>query len=307
MTDDWWPEHELRTRAQPPRDGLDRMIEALDPGGTVLDVQLLRGGIINSTHALDIRMSDGATKRYVLKRFLFSADEARREWDSLVVAERARVPTPQPVVFDGAGGWFGEAAMLVTLLPGLARIPDDSGKLPELLGDTLAEIHRCDIGDRSAVPRETFWSRSAMGSEGILSDVGEAVERRLSGMEPSDSALLHGDFWTGNILWRDGQVSGVVDWGRSCVGPRGYDVAYARVDMDLLWGADAAERFTAAYSRAAGPVPDLPLWDLVCGYDALQSAVWWMRGYRALGRGDFDLERIEAHLPAFLRRALARE
>ena len=196
--------------------------------------------------------------------------------------------------------------MLVTFLPGLTRIPDDAGKLPELLGGALADIHRCEVGDRKAVPPETLWSRSTTETDGLLSDVGDTVERGLSAMEPSDVTLLHGDFWTGNILWRNGRVSGVVDWGRSCIGPRGYDVAYARVDMDLLWGADAAERFTAAYSREAGPVPDLPLWDLVCGYDALQSAVWWMRGYGALGRSDLDRERIEGHLPDFLRRALAR-
>jgi len=28
----------------------------------------------------------------------------------------------------------------------------------------------------------------------------------------SDPVVLHGDYWPGNVLWRDGRLVGVIDW-----------------------------------------------------------------------------------------------
>jgi Ser/Thr protein kinase RdoA (MazF antagonist) len=56
--------------------------------------------------------------------------------------------------------------------------------------------------------------------------------------------LVHGDFHPGNVLWRRGVVSRVVDWQAACTGPAVIDVAQCRVNL-LTIGTDAAERFTA--------------------------------------------------------------
>jgi Ser/Thr protein kinase RdoA (MazF antagonist) len=34
--------------------------------------------------------------------------------------------------------------------------------------------------------------------------------------QPLPLVCQHGDFWTGNILWKDGKISGIVDWEHSC-------------------------------------------------------------------------------------------
>jgi thiamine kinase-like enzyme len=62
--------------------------------------------------------------------------------------------------------------------------------------------------------------------------------------------LVHGDFHPGNVLWRRGKVSGVVDWQAACTGPAAVDVAHCRVNL-LTFGTDAAERFTALWQHAA--------------------------------------------------------
>ncbi len=69
---------------------------------------------------------------------------------------------------------------------------------------------------------------------------------------PAASAVLvHGDFHPGNVLWRWGKVSGVVDWQAACTGPAIIDVAHCRVSM-LTFGTGAAERFTALWQRVSG-------------------------------------------------------
>jgi hypothetical protein len=65
--------------------------------------------------------------------------------------------------------------------------------------------------------------------------------------------LLHRDFHPGNVLWRRGTVTGVVDWQGACTGPAVADVAHCRVNL-LTFGAGAAQRFTAFWQREAGAV-----------------------------------------------------
>jgi hypothetical protein len=65
------------------------------------------------------------------------------------------------------------------------------------------------------------------------------------------AVLVHRDFHPGNVLWRRGAVSGVVDWQAACTGPAAADVAHCRVNL-LTVGADAADRFTDVWQHAVG-------------------------------------------------------
>jgi hypothetical protein len=65
--------------------------------------------------------------------------------------------------------------------------------------------------------------------------------------------LVHRDFHPGNVLWRRGLVSGVVDWQGACTGPAVADVAHCRVNL-LTFGAGTAERFTGLWERVSGTV-----------------------------------------------------
>ena len=59
------------------------------------------------------------------------------------------------------------------------------------------------------------------------------------------------DFHPGNVLWRRGAVSGVVDWQGACVGPAVADVAHCRVNL-LGFGVGAVQQFTAAWQQETG-------------------------------------------------------
>ena len=63
--------------------------------------------------------------------------------------------------------------------------------------------------------------------------------------------LMHRDFHPGNVLWRRGQVSGVVDWQGACTGPAVADVAHCRVNL-LTFGTGAAERLTGLWKSISG-------------------------------------------------------
>ncbi len=85
------------------------------------------------------------------------------------------------------------------------------------------------------------------------------------------SVLLHGDYWPGNTLWRDGTLVSVVDWEDAVLGDPLADVGNTRMEIGMLFGAAAASDFTRAY-RALMPDVDmtaLPHWDL---YASLRHA-----------------------------------
>jgi aminoglycoside phosphotransferase (APT) family kinase protein len=63
--------------------------------------------------------------------------------------------------------------------------------------------------------------------------------------------LVHRDYHPGNMLWRWGTVSGVVDWQAICTGPAVIDVAHCRVNL-LTFGAATAGQFTAWWQRESG-------------------------------------------------------
>ena len=75
--------------------------------------------------------------------------------------------------------------------------------------------------------------------------------------------LLHGDYWPGNVLWKDGALAAVIDWEDAARGDPLGDLANARLELLFFFGPDAPADFTRRY-LAASPIDttDLPSWDL---------------------------------------------
>jgi aminoglycoside phosphotransferase (APT) family kinase protein len=74
----------------------------------------------------------------------------------------------------------------------------------------------------------------------------------VHGPAPDEPAvLIQRDFHPGNVLWRRGTVSGVVDWQATSIGPAAIDVAHCRINL-LDHGEPAVERFTRMWERASG-------------------------------------------------------
>ena len=110
-------EERRRLRATSPSDeGLVRLGATL--GGEVVAVEELFGGSSTSVHGLDVREPGGRVARYVLKRFIASDDAPPLEWERLHIARGADVPTPEPVLLDLNGEYFGMPALVMTRLPG---------------------------------------------------------------------------------------------------------------------------------------------------------------------------------------------
>lgn len=232
-------------------------------GARVVSWRRMPGASTSAVHA--VRLSDGTV--VVLRRWVWPwvlLDEpviVRRELDALAVAESAGLPAPRVVAADPTGERIGDGVPVVVMsrLPGRAMRATDVRRLAE----AAAGIHRVNAG---GLRHDYFrWCLGELtappsgASEPRLWD--RALALRATGMPDYRSCFIHRDYHPGNVLWRRGVVSGVVDWTDACRGPWECDIATCRANLRRLAGPQQAEEFLDAYVALTGRSFH-PYWDL---------------------------------------------
>ncbi|MEU7740995.1 aminoglycoside phosphotransferase family protein [Nonomuraea sp. NPDC049158] len=260
---------------------------------TVREVRALAGGTHAGTHL--IRMADPDFE-LVMRRYADGDDAANREAHVLTALDGLGGLAPRLLDADPSGERFGEPAVLISRLPGRADImPADSLPWAERLGRALARIHAAPLA-RMAGFRDVIDDipRIASRADG-------PVRERWADLAVEPRVLTHFDYWSGNVLWEDGELTGVVDWSGASLAPRGFDVGWCRLDLVLLYGAHVADAFLLAYEDAAGVrVPHRELWDLFALQRSHGNVVDWVPNYRDLGRIDLTGQELSDRHGAWL-------
>lgn len=311
-------------RRAPSADALATLCAAICPGGRVGAVRRLRGGISSGMHAVELVGAGGERQRVVVRRYGSGSlrDDPRvaeREWAALHALARAGAPTPRPIWQDQEGVIFGRPTMVTSLLPGRGLLaPRDLAGWLRQLAEALAAIHATPLGEaerailldqradlvklleRDAPPDDL--AAQIRGPE-----VWSAMRRWWPEIDVSTPALIHGDYWPGNTLWRYGRLTGVVDFEQVRRGNPAQDVACCRLDLPFLVGPEAADTFLHAYEAATcRPIRHLFFWDLYMATWPLENVGMWVAGYRDLGRTDVTVTETRARLDRFAADALAR-
>src|SRR5690606_20389909 len=118
----------------------------------------------------------------------------------------------------------------------------------------LASIHRVDYSAiaTAALRQRSFAERlqSLSVNPDPLPDeqrIWQALQEAASVAQWNAPALLHGDFWPGNVLWHEGRLAAVIDWEDAEIGDPLVDLAVSRLDTLLIFGVSAMHDFTAHY------------------------------------------------------------
>lgn len=214
-------------------------------------------------------------------------DVAVREGMSLQHATRAGLPAPDLVALDVDGEHCGVPATLVARLEGSVVLePADRKQWLRDLAETAARIHRVDAagfrwkyrryneGTTLNVPR---WSKQQDAWAKAI-EIVEGPTRSYS------ESFVHRDYHPSNVLWKNGRVSGIVDWVNGCRGPAGIDVAWCRHNLANLHGVSVADEFLRAYVAEAGSEFQYdPYWDLMSVVELLPGPPSMYEGWRASG------------------------
>jgi aminoglycoside phosphotransferase (APT) family kinase protein len=246
------------------------IVARVAPGGVLLRRWRLTGGVSAAVEALSIGLPGGGERTVVLRRpgggFREAPPEqAASEHALLVALFAAGLPVPEPLLCDPSG-------FLV-----MAYV--EGGPAPaepwSPMADFLVHLHALDP-DRLALPPLPRGEDPLAGARAVL-DAGE-VRSALDRVAPAGrpERLLHGDFWTANVLWRDGAIAAVVDWEGASLGDPMADVACGRIELSVSHGPAAADAFVERYAaRAAVDRTWLAVWELYASGSALASLGDW--------------------------------
>jgi aminoglycoside phosphotransferase (APT) family kinase protein len=269
----------------PSAGALEQVRHLAGSSATIASVVRLEGGQHAATWRVDTASPELAV---VVRQFpigdLAGACEARvlRALDGLGGL------APMLLDSDLHGRWSECPTTLISWLDGQGDItPTDPDAWATQLGHTLAAVHAMPSVPLSALP--SVFGRNGGSREVLEGPLATRIQSEWSHITASPEVLTHCDYWSGNVVWREGVLSGIVDWSGGARGPRGFDVGWCRLDLYLLFDERVADVFLAAYEHGSGhAVADMGLWDgwaLARSHDIVET---WVANYRPLGRADLD-------------------
>jgi aminoglycoside phosphotransferase (APT) family kinase protein len=286
-------------------------------GGDVLRVTELKGGISCSVHAVRIQRPDGTRENVVVRRYgadwqAEAPEVAQREFNVLQVLARRGFPAPRPLLLDKTGVLFGMPTVVISRLPGRGVLtPRDLDGYLQQMVDVLVELHQQPVADFEFLPSdrertERMITRGPAYDDPLQNQIWAVVRSMWPKVRQADRmALIHGDFWPGNVVWLRDRLTGVVDWEMTRLGDPSKDVGMCRCDVAMLFDMDTADEFSRRYALArGGPVADVDFWSLYATTSALRYMHEWAAGYQALGRTDLtpemSIKRVEHYAQQLL-------
>jgi hypothetical protein len=195
-----------------------------------------------------------------------------------------------PVLLGGDlnARWSEHPTSVISSLDGHADItPADPERWAHHLGGALAIVHARASDRLRGLP--SVFARRGGSPDALNGPLAAEVRSRWAQVTAAPEVLTHCDYWSGNVVWRDRRLTGIVDWSGGARGPRGFDLGWCRLDLVLLFDEQIADVLLSAYEAAiARPVDDMMLWDawaVARSHDAVET---WAPNYAPLGRADLD-------------------
>jgi aminoglycoside phosphotransferase (APT) family kinase protein len=258
----------------------EQLVQRIVPNSKLLRTWQLKGGVSAQVTALEIVLPDGQTKKMIVRRhgdkdLRRNPHVAADEFKLLQLLQTAGLATPKPYHLDQSGEIFSTPYIVIEYIEGKPEFtPSNLTDFILQLATHLAKIHSIDDSklDLSFLPQQAKRISKWFGERPVLDEgrIREALESVWPLPQLNKSVLLHGDFWPGNILWKDGQLVGIIDWEDAELGDPLADLANSRLEILWAFGIDPMHSFTHHYtSMTTIDFKYLPYWDL---YTALQSA-----------------------------------
>lgn len=278
-----------RTEGMPSSGALEEIRRLAGPSSVVAGVGRLEGGQHAETWRVD---TENPATSVVVRQFPEDDPAPLREQGVLRALDGLGGLAPVLLGGDLSGRWSEHPTSLISRLDGEPDItPADPGRWARELGRGLAAVHAVP-GERLVELPSVFDGRG--GSEEILAGpLAAEVRSRWSQIVAPPEVLTHGDYWSGNVVWRDEKLTGIVDWSAGARGPRGFDLGWCRLDLVLLFDEQVADDFLAAYEAETGQgIDDVRLWDCWAAARSEDTVASWVPNYAPLGRTDLDEDEL---------------
>ncbi len=289
-------------------------------GIAVSNVARIPGGASRETWMFDAawRNGRGAVERsYIARRDPTGSlleSNADLEFELYTALAGSGIPVPEVHWIERDGAWLERPFFIMSKLPGatdartLVTSPEYADVRPLIArqkAEILAQIHRFDIGripslGRPASPAESAlheverWERTmrrdALEPQPVLELAFHWLKRHLP-PAPGRLALVHGDYRTGNFLYDQSGITGVLDWELAHAGDPVEDLGWVVIKSwrwagdDRVGGLCPREEFVRMYQDAGGVKVDaaaLKFWEV---FSNVKFAIIFITGTKTIVEG----------------------
>ncbi len=283
---------------------LSLVASLLSPQGRLRRSWNLAGGMSAEMTALEIETPDGNRTRCVLRcpgeaQLNENPATIQNEYRVLQLGQAWGLPMPVPLLFLPPGAEYFTACMVMEYIEGgLDFSPTHVEDFLAQMAGALAQIHAAtrDQADLAFLPRQENACPETLPEIAQPADLPSAriatALRAFPLPTPANpNALLHCDYWPGNLLWQNGQLKAVIDWEDASLGDPLVDLGIARLEVVWMFGPQALPLFTQAYAAHNRlDFSALPYWDL-CAALRLSRLVGsslgeWANSFATQGRRD---------------------
>ena len=273
------------------------LLEKVAPGSRPSKIELLPGSFSNHTHLVDARLATGDSYKIVVRRYKVFGDydrgeKARREFKTFELLNRHQVAAPEALLLDETGEILGSPGIVTRFVEGSLTMeaPSDTVDWARKLAKTLARIHSipCGKDEQSFLltgNAEATWFLKYETAPKYMqdypggADLWQTIRELRANLREVPPSLLHIDYWSGNILWLENEISAVLDWEEAAYGDPAVDLGYARMNMVLLGEPDAADEFLRVYESEMGRrVENLGFWELAASVRPMIDPEEWIVG-----------------------------
>ncbi|MGZ3630279.1 MAG: phosphotransferase family protein [Ktedonobacteraceae bacterium] len=267
------------------------VVQKFEPQSRLLRTWELKGGVSAQVTAIEIERPDGYIQKMIVRQhgevdLKHNPHIAVDEFKLLQLLRSEELAVPEPYYLDQSGEIFPKLYVVIEYIEGETII--GSRDIADFIPQLAMQLHRihevdCTKLDVFFLPQHEKRVAEKLGERPEKSDEeleDERIRDALEGVWPlpqrNTSVLLHGDFWPGNILWRDGQIVGVIDWEDAALGDPLADIANSRLELLWAFGIDAMQHFTHHYQSLAGiDFANLPYWELYAALRRISHIAGW--------------------------------
>lgn len=284
---------------------LSRIVHSFRPGAIVGPLVPLKGGISSSVAAFDV-ISGGETERMVLRepgQWALNRVDRATEVEFKLLSELTRQGFPASTPYYVAPPDAPVPLLIVAFLSGAPHFcPKDPGDYAQQMAMALARIHALPVDRFKFMPRmdgeiahQIDWDPDRTKPVADEPRVRAILSEAWPFGSQNPPALLHGDFWPGNILWADEKITAPIDWEDGGIGDPLLDIAVSRQELAFAFDWELAESFTRAYAALTDlDWTHMPLWDLYASLRPIDQFSVWASGWADLGRPEVTADTMRA-------------
>ena len=231
-----------------------KLTEVLSPKGDLIYFSRLEGGVSCDVFLLEVKEGTKINKFVVRTEGLpTSENTVETEFYLLKSISNKQVPTAEAFYFDNSCEILDKPFIVMSFLEGTIFEPKEREfSFLEIMAKQLICIHQTDIaylpelplrtdpldGLISYLPKESRWDELSSFIKGLNKEIFEG-----------EKVFLHGDFWLGNLLWKDSLIVGILDWEYAAIGDPLSDLATACLEVRYEVGIEGIEIFKHTYSN----------------------------------------------------------